>query len=115
MSIFDLYVERKRKYNSLDDLGFSKDFIFFNVNNSSGTLTPFLFKAIFDAFDLIRKEKKVGICILGEEDLSVLPLLLQAPLYGTIFYGQPGMGMVQLEITEKNKEKAFKIVDSFMQ
>ncbi|GDX61705.1 hypothetical protein LBMAG33_0150 [Candidatus Levyibacteriota bacterium] len=115
LAIFDLYVERKRKYNSLDDLGFSKDFIFFNVNNSSGTLTPFLFKAIFDAFDLIRKEKKVGICILGEEDLSVLPLLLQAPLYGTIFYGQPGMGMVQLEITEKNKEKAFKIVDSFMQ
>jgi len=49
----------------------------------------------------------------GEEDLAVLPVLLIAPLGFSIFYGQPNEGLVQVQVTEENKEQAYQFVNSF--
>ncbi len=46
------------------------------------------------------------IIIDGEEDLLALPLFMLSPNNWTIFYGQPNVGLVVVEIDEALREKA---------
>lgn len=48
--------------------------------------------------------------IEGEEDLLTAALILEMPLFSTLYYGQPKKGLVKVVITEQIKEKVFKIV-----
>lgn len=41
--------------------------------------------------------------VLGEEDLITIGVVMLAPLGCVVYYGQPGQGMVRLEITEQLK------------
>ena len=49
---------------------------------------------------------KIQITVDGEEDLLALPLFMYAPDRWTIFYGQPNMGLVVVEIDEITRDKA---------
>ncbi len=113
ISIVDFHVGRKKTFSNFSDLHFLGDETVKMVKNPPSTITPSLFRAITDSFDAMEKGKKVIVKIDGEEDLSVLPLLLLAPLGFTIFYGQPGKGMVKVNVTEKSKEKAYSIIQCF--
>lgn len=46
----------------------------------------------------------------GEEDLLAVALMLLLPLKSKIFFGQPGVGMIELEVTEAVKRRAFQIL-----
>ena len=83
------------------------------ITNPAGSLTPEVFKA---AKDIIAQEKNNSqyiVKIEGEEDLAVLPFLLAAPLGFTILYGQPNEGVVQIEVSEENKDMGYSIVSQF--
>jgi len=67
--------------------------------------------AVKEAFD---KKTKTVILVGGEDDLAVLPVLLIAPLGFSIYYGQPGEGLVRVDVTEENKEKAYRLVEKFI-
>lgn len=110
LAVVDLFVERKKRYVSLKDLRFPTRMKEVHSKNPAGTLTPELFLTIQKAVIGSTKEEPWVLHVDGEEDLSVLPLLLYAPLGRTIIYGQPGKGMVVVEVTEKTKEKAYEIV-----
>ena len=105
LAIIDFKVERKEipKY-SLD--GFKK----ISVENPSGTISPKLFESVEESFE--SKVRKV-IIVDGEEDLTVLPALLYAPLGFEVFYGQPHQGLVRIKITEESKAKARKLISQF--
>ena len=60
-----------------------------------------------------KKEEKFLLMVTGEEDLSVLPLVVVLPLNSQLYYGQPGSGMVKLIIDEGIKERAHKYLSSF--
>lgn len=121
LSIVDFLVQRQIKFHQLSELGLNSQNVQ-KVKNSHGTITPELFWAIEKAFSL--KNRNI-ILVEGEEDLAVLPVLLIAPLGFTIFYGQPAriamqsiagrpnVGLVRIEVTEENKEKAYQLTDSF--
>jgi pantetheine-phosphate adenylyltransferase len=109
LSIVDLVVQRQIKFHELSELGFAHQNIE-RVKNPHGTITPELFEAVEMAF---KTESEKIILVEGEEDLAVLPVLLVSPLGFSIFYGQPNVGMVRLEVTEDNKERAYKLVDGF--
>jgi len=84
------------------------------IKNSPGTISSMtinIFKKIFPQFSI---DNQSGIIqVKGEEDLLVLPAILLSPLKTLIFYGQPNKGLVQIEVTEKIKEKALKLLKKF--
>lgn len=84
------------------------------TTNFPGTLSPQLtlrLKEIVPEITLFSSLQVINVN--GEEDLSVLPLILLSPLNTFIFYGQPDKGIVQVKVTEKTKEKAVKLLQKF--
>ena len=56
---------------------------------------------------------KALICIDGEEDLAVLPLVMEAPLGSLVFYGQPGVGVVSIHVNKDSKKMVAEILSKF--
>ena len=113
ISVIDFKVARKKKFSSLAGLGFSGGEKIFKVNNPAGCITPSLFKAISKIFKLKEDNQRIILQIEGEEDLSVLPLILGVPLGSVIFYGQPNEGIVMVNVSEKTKKVAYSLIDQF--
>jgi pantetheine-phosphate adenylyltransferase len=105
LSIIDFVVQRQIKFHDVSELGFTHRNIE-KVQNPHGTITPELIAVIQKTFKTT--DEKI-ILVEGEEDLAVLPVLLVSPLGFSIFYGQPNVGMVRIEVTEEQKEKAYEI------
>ena len=53
------------------------------------------------------------IIIDGEEDLMVLSAILVAPLSSLVLYGQYGLGVVVVRVTEEKKKEVLKLVSQF--
>lgn len=111
ISIVDLNVGRKKKFNTVLDLGFSKAINIIKVHNPAGQITPGLFSAVKNSFT---EGSRVVIQVLGEEDLAVLPVVLAAPIGVIIFYGQPNQGIVKVCVNEKNKQEAYSFLSQFI-
>jgi uncharacterized protein (UPF0218 family) len=73
------------------------------ARNSPGTINEDAWRSLEKAVML---KSRVTVIVEGEEDLLVLPLILLMPLGSVITYGQPGRGMVMLEVTEERKRWA---------
>lgn len=69
------------------------------VKNPAGTITPELREALEGT------KTPLKILVEGEEDLAVLPAVLAAPLGSVVAYGQPGEGMVLVEVTGQKKSE----------
>ncbi len=71
------------------------------VSNPPGKITQ-------ELWDKIKEKIKNGGIILveGEEDLAVLPCILEADEKTILLYGQPDEGVVKVTINKKTKEKA---------
>lgn len=58
--------------------------------------------------------KKLGIKVIGEEDLLTLPSILFAPLGTIVIYGMRDIGMIGVNVTEHKKSLAIKsFLDKF--
>ena len=95
-------------------MGFLGDQRVYEVENPPGSLSKELFKLIKNIFENINNQDYIIIQIDGEEDLSVLPAVLAAPLGWIVYYGQPERGIVKILVDEKNKAKIHKIVSHFI-
>ncbi len=111
IAIIDFFVERHRRYASFTELGFKGSEKIYYSANPAGQLTPSLFLTLQQIFSE-NKENSI-LFIDGEEDLSVLTTLLYAPLNFHIFYGQPGEGLVHMQVTEEIKEHARELIAAF--
>ena len=110
ISIVDFAVHRKKKFEKLSDLGFTENIETIAAENPAGSITSQLFAAVQKAFST--KNRKT-ILVKGEEDLSVLAVLLLAPLDFIVFYGQPDEGLVEVRVTEESKKMAYDLVSKF--
>ncbi|MDG6256754.1 MAG: GTP-dependent dephospho-CoA kinase family protein [Methanomicrobiaceae archaeon] len=72
------------------------------VKNPPGTITEALIEAIRYAV----AHPPVLIFVEGEEDLAVIPLVIEAPSGSAIVYGQPGEGVVVRIVDEAAKGQA---------
>lgn len=113
--VIDFLVERKKKYSSLDELGFGKRTTIFSVVNPAGSLTKEVWEQMMKIHQSLDTRKEIVLRVDGEEDLLVLPFALLMPLGWTIFYGQPHEGLVRLSITEKLKMDMFSFLQKFSQ
>lgn len=111
VAIIDFVVERKPTYTSVEDLGFVENEKVIRLKNPSGHIAPDAWNMIGNA--CISEEKKV-ILVEGEEDLLVLVCILVAPLNTYIYYGQPHVGLVEIEVDLAAKEHAYLIMDQFV-
>lgn len=112
ISVVDLKVARKKKFDTLYELGFLGNEKVLKAENPPGYITSDLLLQIAGLFDFTDKSRVI-LQIDGEEDLAVLPLVLAAPLYTIIYYGQPKEGLVEVLVTESVKRKAYNFVDKF--
>lgn len=67
------------------------------VKNPAGTIT----QELREAFKVEKFPLK--IIVDGEEDLATIPAVLSAPLGSLVVYGQPGEGLVLVEVTERKR------------
>jgi uncharacterized protein (UPF0218 family) len=81
------------------------------ARNPPGTLTSELMNVLRQAVT----DPEVLIIVEGEEDLAVVPLMLEAPLGAVILYGQPGEGIVLCEVTPAAKQKAREMLSYFIE
>jgi len=67
-----------------------------------------------DAWRAIDKAVRQGNTLVevdGEEDLLTIPAVLSAPVGSLVVYGQPGMGIVIISVSENMKAETKKILD----
>ncbi len=62
----------------------------------------------------LKSKKKTIQLIQGEEDLMALPAMLLAPLNSLIIYGQTGLGIVLVVVTEQTKKKVEYLLSEFI-
>jgi len=77
------------------------------VENPAGTLTADLLVALRETIDA---REPVRIRVDGEEDLAALPAIIAAPEGASVVYGQPGEGMVHVQVDQAARERARDIV-----
>src|SRR3989344_2682288 len=114
ISVVDFHEKRKKRFQTLREIGFLGTERVVYIKNPAGTLTASLFQCSRDMF-FFSKEKRSVVVVEGEEDLAVLPFVLASPLGYTILYGQPDEGIVRVDINEETKEKAFSLAKRFRQ
>ncbi|MBI3954917.1 GTP-dependent dephospho-CoA kinase family protein, partial [Candidatus Gottesmanbacteria bacterium] len=118
LSIIDFRVRRIKKYFSLSDLGFPAPFargglanVVRTVRNPAGSITISLVNSVSKAMkNLVSTGKQQIIKVEGEEDLAGVPAILLSPLGSLILYGQPGEGIVVVEVTEEKKQQLLNIL-----
>jgi cytidyltransferase-like protein len=114
LSIIDLYVQRKKKYSSVAEIGLPAKQKMTKVRNEAGMLTPALSRGVKQAIKhILLTGNRETIQVIGEDDLAPLLCILFAPLTSIVCYGQPNEGIVLVEVTEKKKEEIVKLLQSF--
>lgn len=72
------------------------------VSNPAGRITREAWRALREA---LRRKSPVVVRVCGEEDLLTIAAVEAAPKGSLVLYGQPGEGLVAVEVTaEKKKE-----------
>lgn len=112
ISVVDFKIARKKVFSSFFDLGFFQKETTATITNPAGRITNKLFSEILNIFNS-GLEKNIILKIEGEEDLAVLPVILAAPLNTEIYYGQPGLGLVKVQVLESSKELAYDLASKF--
>ena len=78
-------------------------------DNPPGTVSDGAAEAVLEAMG---SASPVRILVSGEEDLLVLPACACAPDGASLFYGQPGEGMVAVRVGPDERRKTQKIMDA---
>ncbi|MEM4449437.1 MAG: DUF359 domain-containing protein [Nitrososphaerota archaeon] len=75
--------------------------------NEPGTISE-------DAYSTVSKAMlmpgPVVVRVRGEEDLLALVAIIEAPIGSVVLYGQPGVGVVVVDVDEKAKQNALSIL-----
>jgi uncharacterized protein (UPF0218 family) len=82
----------------------------YEVDNPPGSISEQLQNAVSGSMKDIERCLRTRIIVNGEEDLAVIPAVIEAPLGTAIVYGQPSEGMVIIVTTREKKEKAKRLL-----
>jgi uncharacterized protein (UPF0218 family) len=88
--------------------------VIYKVDNPPGSISQQLCNAISSSMERIARSELVRIVVNGEEDLAVIPAVLEAPLGAAVVYGQPNKGMVIIAITKERKKKAKQLMHEIL-
>ncbi len=84
------------------------------VKNLPAEISREAWVAIKDLFHSFQTSKKrICVQVEGEEDLLAIPVALEAPLNSLMVYGQPGEGIVVVNITKPLKKSIEELLTHF--
>jgi GTP-dependent dephospho-CoA kinase len=86
----------------------------YKVDNPPGSISQQLCNAISSSMERIARSELVRIVVNGEEDLAVIPAVVEAPLGAAVVYGQPNKGMVIIAIKQERKKKAKQLMHEIL-
>ncbi|OLS24403.1 MAG: hypothetical protein HeimC3_20000 [Candidatus Heimdallarchaeota archaeon LC_3] len=104
------------------------DYKKFKITNPPATITYNSWKTIKNLYksfkediksrknDLFSHSKKINTIIVvvdGEEDLLVIPCIIEAPIGSLILYGQPNKGIIVITVSEELKQSTIALVKKF--
>jgi uncharacterized protein (UPF0218 family) len=75
--------------------------------NPAGTLSASLARSLTQALE----GEPAVVTVDGEEDLATLPAILAAPDGASVWYGQPGEGMVDVTVDDATRERARELLE----
>lgn len=78
------------------------------ANNPPGHITEELQQTIKKS---VKMKLKIKIFVMGEEDLAVIPFILESDENTVILYGQPKKGIVFVEVNENIKNKCRELLN----
>ena len=117
IAVIDLRIGRKKLVPPYQRQNYSLfDYV---VKNKHGTVSPILIKTVKKAVkNYLKNRKALVIKVIGEEDLSVIPVIITAPLQSVILYGQPEVngvksGVVRVIVTEEKKKWVVELLRKF--
>ncbi len=84
--------------------------VFRRVENEPGTVSRGLVVALREALGGNERGDGVLVEVDGEEDLAVLPALVLADEGDIVLYGQPGEGMVYVEVNDEKSARALDLL-----
>ena len=87
-----------------------KNYKIIRVNNPAGQITSQAWRAIRES---VSQEQLIHIVVDGEEDLLTIPTIIEAPISTSIFYGQPDVGMVRVEVNAALKNNILNLLSRF--
>jgi len=86
----------------------------FKLNNKAGSLDFLAVKSIKTAVEnFLTKNESQKVFVNGEEDLLTLPAIVFSPLKSMVIYGHWQLGAVAVEVDEKEKEMALRLIKKF--
>ena len=83
----------------------------YTIKNPAGLITLEARETIRDA---VHQEGSV-IFVEGEEDLLVLPVIIEVPERSLVVYGQPHEGLVAVTVTAEKKQEVSGMIDRMIQ
>jgi len=114
LAVIDLMVERK-PFQKLTDYHFDSSYNLIHVASGPG----FISKDAQGVIEFWGRAASSGVItrtvvvIQGEEDLLTLPAIIHAPLGSFVYYGQPGEGLIEVEVTGDTKQHATELLARF--
>ncbi len=78
----------------------------YKVDNPAGMISSQLIDAVRRAVTAITRHERTRIVVRGEEDLAVIPAVMEAPEGAAVVYGQPNEGMVIVAVTAEKRRSA---------
>lgn len=78
------------------------------VRNPPGRITKEALRVVKEA---LKANVRIRIVVEGEEDLLTLPCILYAPEGMRVFYGQPRVGIVYVDVSQESRKKVRRIME----
>lgn len=108
--IFDLKEKRNPVDEEIKNTFNNLNYFSIEIDNPPSCITEELWKAIKVCLEL---NKKTKIKIYGEEDLSVLPIIIEANEGTIILYGLRNKGFILVEVNKDLKNEFEKLLTKF--
>ncbi len=103
IAIIDEHVQRKRvPLLEIEDVSIVE------TSNQAGYIMQNAWIEIINSLKI--NDSKIIIKVMGEEDLLVLPTILEAPLDSKVLYGQPNEGLVVVLVTKEVKQSVCELM-----
>lgn len=79
----------------------------FETKNPAGGISSSAVEGIRQA---LAAKKPARLLVAGEEDLLAIPAIILAPTGASLFYGQPGQGIVQVIVDSAAKQRSMSLL-----
>ncbi|NDF28354.1 DUF359 domain-containing protein, partial [archaeon] len=90
------------------------NYISMKTKSPAGMITKNAWSTIKKSLSQLSEGQYIHIDIDGEEDLMVLPVIIEFPIGSKIIYGQPNKGAVIREINQASKDDCISIIKQML-